>query len=273
MKRKPLPELTAMIALAMTAGAAAPCALARGASDEELAKEISNPIAHLIMAPLQFNWDQEIGPDRDGRKAYLNIQPVVPIGINQDFGVISRTVAPIVDQHVPLLGDGSQAAVGDITQSLFLAKANPRKGEVILGAGPVILIPTYAAFISAGKWGLGPTAVVLKQQGPWTVGMLANHIWSVGGSGTRDISTTLLQPFLAYTTKGAWTISCNTESTYDWQQSQWTVPVNASVAKLIRLGMLPVSIGAGARYYFDSPETGPHGWGARLAVTFIFPAR
>lgn len=69
--------------------------------------------------------------------------------------------------------------------------------------------------LGSGKWGLGPTAVVLKQDGPWTYGALANHIWSVAGNSDRpDISSTFLQPFISYTTPDAWTFSLNTENTY-----------------------------------------------------------
>ena len=49
------------------------------------------------------------------------------------------------------------------------------------------------------------------------------------------------------------------------------MPVNATVSKLVRFGKQPVNLGVAARYYAESPDTGPHGWGARLTVTFLFP--
>jgi len=273
MKRRSPSLQGALAAVAMAAAVAAAAASAQDASDEHLAKQLVNPVASLISVPFQFNWDHDIGPARDGRKFYLNVQPVIPIKINDDWNVISRTIVPIVDQHISFLGDGSQSGAGDITQSFFFAPSRPTAGGLIWGAGPVIVIPTHTDFISGEKWGLGPTAVVVKQEHGWTYGMLANHIWSVSGSGTQDFSNTLLQPFLNYTTKDAWTFGLNTESSYDWKHSQWTVPVNATVAKLVRIGKLPVNIGGGVRYYADSPDTGPHGWGVRLIVTFLFPTR
>lgn len=253
-------------------GAVSALAIAGDASEERLAKQLANPVAPLISVPFQFNWDRNIGQTRDGRKVYLNFQPVIPIKVSDDLNVVSRTIVPIVDQHVSFLGDGSQRGIGDITQSFFFTP-RPKPVGIIWGAGPVILIPSNTEFISAEKWGLGPTAVVLKQERAWTYGILANHILSVGGSGTQAISNTFLQPFLNYTTKGAWTFGVNTESLYDWNGSQWTVPVNATVSKLTRIGKLPVSIGGGVRYYADSPSTGPHGWGARLTVIFLFPTK
>jgi len=232
---------------------------------------LSNPVASLISVPFQFNWDHDFGPDREGHKSYLNIQPVVPAKLNSDWTLISRVIVPIVDQRIPFLGDGSQSGVGDITGEFFFSPTKPGPGGIIWGVGPAILIPTGTDFISADKWALGPTAVVLKQESGWTYGALVNHLWSVGGSGSQNISNTFLQPFLSYTTKDAWTFGLNAESSYDWRAEQWTVPINATVSKLTRIGKQPLSLGVGARYYADSPSTGPHGWGARLIVTLLFP--
>jgi hypothetical protein len=225
----------------------------------------------LISVPFQFNWDHEYGQEREGHKFTLNVQPVIPSQLSSDWTLISRIIVPIVDQHIPFIGDGSQSGIGDITGEFFFVPSKPGPGGVLWGVGPAILIPTRTDFISADKWGLGPTAVVVKQESGWTYGALANHLWSVGGSGSQSISNTFLQPFVSYTTKDAWTFGLNAESTYDWTHSQWTVPINATVSKLMRIGKQAVSLGATARYYAESPATGPHGWGVRATVTFLFP--
>jgi hypothetical protein len=127
--------------------------------------------------------------------------------------------------------------------------------------------------IGGEKWGAGPTAVVLRQDHGFTYGILANHVWSFAGNDKRqDVSSTFMQPFLTYTTKTATTFQLNTESTYDWENSRWTVPVNVGVAQLVKIGPLPVQLQLGYRYYAERPIGGPD-WGIRFTLTFLFPKK
>jgi hypothetical protein len=237
----------------------------------ELAKKMSNPIAAVISLPFQFNWDRDIGTNRDGTRTTLNIQPVVPISLNDDWNLISRTIVPVVRQEIPGLGDGSQNGIGDVVQNFFLSPKKPGENGLIWGAGPVLLIPSSADYISADKWGLGPTVVALKVDGPMTYGVLANHIWSVGGSGKQDISSTFIQPFFTYTLKSATSFTIQTESTYDWKNEQWNLPIALTVGQILKLGDQPIQVVAGMRYYADSPASGPHGVAYRAALIFLFP--
>lgn len=240
---------------------------------EELAKRLANPVASLISVPLQFNFDDGIGPDGDGSRLVLNVQPVIPFSIGGDWNLISRTIVPVIQQEDVLPGAGSQEGLGDIVPSLFFSPKAPTAGGVIWGIGPVFLLPTAADdLLGAGKWGVGPTGVVLVQRGPWTVGGLANHVWSFAGENDRaDVNRTFLQPFASYTTKSAWTVTLQTETTYDWAAEQWTVPINAVASKLVRIGGQPVSLFGGARYWAEAPDTGPDDWGIRFGATFLFP--
>jgi hypothetical protein len=241
--------------------------------NEELAKKLANPIAALISVPFQLNYNQDIGPADDGKRWTLNFQPVIPIEFNQDWNIISRTILPIVSQHDVASGSGSQTGIGDVFQSFFFSPKAPTAGGWIWGAGPVFLLPTGSDdLLTADKWGTGPTAVALKQQGPWTFGALANHVWSFAGNADRaDVSNTFLQPFLSYTTPTAWTFSLNTESTYDWKNKDWTIPINGVVSKVTKIGGQLVSVGGGLRYWAEGPNSAPEGWGFRFVVTLLFP--
>jgi hypothetical protein len=244
---------------------------AAATSTEALAKDLANPVAALISVPFQLNYDQDIGAARGGKRWQLNIQPVLPVDLNPQWNLISRTILPVVWQDEIYPGAGSQSGIGDIVQSVFFSPKAPTAGW-IWGAGPVFLLPTGSDdLLSVSKRGAGPTGVALKQDGPWTYGLLANHIWSFAGSGRQDVNATFMQPFVSYTTPAAWSFALNTESTYDWDRKQWAVPLNAIVSKVTKLGDQLVSFGAGARYWADGPEGGPHGWGFRLTVTLLFP--
>jgi hypothetical protein len=264
----------ACIAAALALGAALTGQSQAQESSADLANKLSNPVASLISVPFQFNWDKGYGPN-DGDKGYVNIQPVIPFSLNDEWNVISRTILPVAYQNDIAGPSGNQFGLGDITQSLFFSPKQPTTAGIIWGVGPVFLVPTATDdLLGTKKWGAGPTAVMLKQNGPLTVGVLANHIWSFAGDSDRtDIDSTFLQPFVSYTTKDAWTFTLNTESTYNWEAHQWSVPINFQVAKLIHIDKQAVSLFAGVRYWAKSPDNGPDGFGVRTGMTLLFPKK
>ena len=237
---------------------------------QQMAKDLSNPISSMISVPFQENIDFDVGPN-EGVKHTLNFQPVVPFALNGDLNLIVRTIVPIIHQDDVLARSSKQFGLGDTTQSFFFSPSRPTAGGIIWGAGPVFLYPTgTSSSLGSEKWGAGLTVVALKQSGPNTFGILANHIWSIGGDESRpDISSTFLQPFFAHTTPKALTISLNAESSYDWKAEQWIVPINATVTQLTHIGRQPISVGGGLRYYVETPAAGPD-WGVRFIATLLF---
>ena len=256
--------------------AAAACLAAAPAfaqsSAEDLAKQTANPVASLVSAPFQYNYNSGFGEDGDGQQSYINFQPVIPFSLNERWNLISRTIIPLTWNDGVVSGEDHQFGLGATTQSFFLSPKEPTAGGLIWGVGPAFLIPTATDNIATDQWGAGITGVALRQTGPWTVGILANHLWSItGDSDDGDISATFLQPFLNYTTPAAVSFALNTETTYDWENEEWSVPINAIVSKTTHVGHQPIQFGAGLRYWLDAPEAGPDGWGARAVVTFLFP--
>ena len=247
------------------------CSFAARADDSALASQLTNPVADLISIPIQVNYDSGFGSD-DGYRYTMNIQPVIPFELNADWNIISRTILPLVKQNDIAGNSGSQSGTGDILQSIFFSPKDATANGWIWGAGPVFLLPTASdEMLGSEQWGAGPTAVLLKIENGWTYGALANHMWSYAGKDERaDINATFLQPFLSYN-KQSWTYTIQTESSYDWENQQWSVPINGMVSKLIRIQKLPVSLAFGARYWADSPEHGAEGWGGRIAVTTLLP--
>ena len=262
---------TCLVALASLAlGPAA--AVGQQADNQELAIKLSNPVSALVSVPTQFNYDRGIGSLDEGSRLTVNVQPVIPFELSSDWNLISRTIVPVIWQDEIAPGTGSQFGIGDVVQSLFLSPVRPVGGWIV-GAGPVLVVPTATDdLLGTKKFGVGPTAVVLKQQNAFTYGALVNHIWSVAGDDNRpDVSATFLQPFFAYATASAWTFTLQTEATYDWNGEQWTVPLAALVRKVTRLGGLTWSFAGGLRYWAAAPDSGPEGFAGRLAATLLLP--
>jgi len=258
---------------------AAPASGAAGApggasSADELSKKLANPISSLISIPLQSNFVFGGGPDNDGFRYTLNVQPVIPLSLGENWNLIIRTIVPITYQDDLIFdSDWDQFGLGDTVQSFFFSPKEPGPWGMTWGVGPVFLWPTATNdSLGSEKWGAGPTGVFLFQSGPWTYGALANHIWSYAGEDDRrDINATFIQPFVSYQFGGGWSASFNTESTYDWDAGQWTVPLYAQVAKVMSVGGQMMSFAAGFQWFAEAPEGGPE-WAFRFVITFLFPA-
>jgi hypothetical protein len=250
----------------------ASCAVA-APSSEELAKLAQNPIANLISVPFQNNANFGYGPE-DATQNILNIQPIIPITLNKNWNLITRTILPLIWQ--PELGplQDSTFGLGDTQVSAFLSPSNA-KGW-IWGVGAIAQLPTHTeSDLGNGNWGLGPTAVALhlEQGNPWVYGMLINNLWSLDNDDKDPAyNNGLIQPFLNYNLPGGTYLTSAPVVTVNWEAEgeQWTVPVGGGIGRIFRLGKLPVNTQLAGYYNAVKPEDGAD-WQLRLQVQLMFP--
>ncbi len=156
-------------------------------STEERARKTQNPVADLISVPFQNDFDVNAGP-RERMVYLLNVQPVIPFHLTEDWNLITRIIMPIAD--VPSLAPGvpNASGLGDINPSVFLSPAKTE--HLICGVGPTFTFPTASAgLLGSGKWSTGPTGVALYMDGPWVAGALANNQWSYAGWSDKAVTS------------------------------------------------------------------------------------
>lgn len=241
------------------------------ASAEELAKKLANPVAALISVPLQNNFDFNVGPFA-GFKYSLNMQPVIPVSIGENWNMISRTIVPIISQtDVSAVGE-SETGLGDIVQSVFFSPKKIKNGFV-WGAGPVMLLPTATDdALGIQKWAAGPNALVLKLDGQWTYGALVNHMWSFAGSGLYDVNASFFQPFASYATKTGASYTIAAENTQDWNNDLFGGFVGVYYSQVAKFGKQMVQLGVGPKVYYGNNPLNPE-WGFKVNVIFLFPKK
>jgi hypothetical protein len=269
--------------------------LAAGSSDTEtLQKAAQNPVASMISVPLQNNSNFGIGPF-DRIQNVLNIQPVIPFQLSDNWNLIVRWIVPIVWQPAPGTANLEVYGIeentpayfaaqnvqktagvfgfGDMNPTFFFSPSKPHK--VIWGFGPAFALPTANnQVLGQGKFSVGPSLVVLVQPGHWSLGFLVNNVWSVAGSGGRPaVNQMTLQYFVNYNLKRVWYLSASPILTANWRASsgnEWVVPVGGGVGRIMRLGAQPVNISA-TFYGNVAHPSGGSPWGMRLQIAFLFP--
>ncbi|HSF54664.1 MAG TPA: hypothetical protein VLA71_12970 [Algoriphagus sp.] len=237
----------------------------------ELAKKLANPVASLISLPFQNNLDVGIG-EYNGSRNTLNIQPVIPVTISPKMNLITRVILPVISQYDIYSEGSSQTGLSDVLASAFFAPSESKNG-VIWGAGPAFLIPTATDdLLGAKKFGVGPTALLLRQTNGWTYGALVNQIWSIAGADDRpDVNQMFLQPFINYNWKSGAGIGINSEITQNWEGSTTSVFINPTLSGVTKLGKQVVSLVVGPRIQVAAVDGNKAEFGVRSAITFVFP--
>jgi hypothetical protein len=246
-------------------------------STEALQKATQNPVANLISVPLQDNANFGVGP-YNGTQNVLNIQPVIPVHLTPNWNLINRVILPVVWQPYTGMNPANASlgtfGLGDLNPTVFLSPANP--GKIIWGVGPAFVFPTATdPTLGQGKWSGGPSFVVLAQPGHWTLGLLANNVWSFAGESNRPtVNQFLAQYFVNYNLSGGWYLTSAPIITANWAAPQaknvWTVPFGAGIGRITKVGFQPINVQLSA-YGNVAYPAGTSPWGIRLQLAFLFP--
>ena len=211
-------------------------------------------------------------------KDLLDIQPVVPMKLSDDWLLISRWVTPVVYQ--PDLGSacnaGAATGLGHLNPSLFLSPARP--GKLIGGFGPTFLLPTATCpALGQGKWGAGPSAVLLMRPAHWTLGFHSNNNCSFAGNkGRPRVNRFLTQYFVTHNMEHGWFLTSSPIITADWRaphHNQRLVPFGAGFGKMTHFFDQAMVWQMHLYYNAVHPQDLPDPkWQVRLQVALLFPA-
>jgi hypothetical protein len=240
-------------------------------SAEELAKAAQNPIAHMISLPFQENVNFNYGPENKAQNV-LNIQPVIPVTLSPDWNLITRTIVPVISQPPFAPGQETEFGLGDIQSSAFFSPAKTK--GFVWGVGPIAQLPSHTDDrLGSPIWGLGPTVVALRIDGPWVYGALVNNVWSLGGNDTTKYNNFLLQPFVNYNfgNSGTYLLS-GPIITANWRTGNWVVPLGGGIGQIFKaFGKQPVNASLQALYNVAHPEGLGPDWSIRFQVQLLFP--
>ena len=258
-----------IIALSVAVGLIAGSVAVAQTSDSDLAKKTQNPVADLISLPLQNNFNTGVGI-KDEMQYVLNIQPVIPTAISDDWNLINRVIVPVIYQPFIAPGLGEEWGVSDVIYQGFFS---PREAsDVTWGLGPVIQFPTATdPIFGSEEWAAGPTLVVLKMTGPWVVGSTLYNIWSFEDGSVNKF---LWQYFVNYNFDSGAYLTSAPIITADWNadsSQRWTVPFGLGAGKILRVGGAPVNTSLHAYYNVEKPDLMGADWQIRFQVQFLFP--
>ena len=271
-------RLLLIFSLILFAAIASAQAQEKNSGGDDLAAKTQNPVGAMYSLPFKFRFDYGA---ENGEASFLNIQPVLPQTIGE-WNLIHRIILPLIDTPggvtglpaipTPVQGDGA-TGLGDINYSIYLSPADPQK--VIWGIGPSLMMDTASDDqLGSGKWSTGPTAVILVQPKPWTLGLLGRQLWSFAGDSDRNsVSQMLLEPFVNYNLEGGWYLISDMIITANWQAdsgNEWTVPLGGGFGKMFAIGSQKMNTKLEAYYNVEKPDGAPD-WAFSWTLQFLFP--
>jgi len=249
----------------------------------EINKKLSNPVSDIWSITFQQNnFRVSPGPGENDRwSTNLLLQPVLPVAVTDDWNLITRPVLPLfVSQPHPEVGRpsaiGRSTAFGDISLFQLISPSPKIAGHWLLGLGPTWTFPSAPSdFTGSGKWQVGPAGIVGYLSEKFIVGALVQNWWSFAGDDDRaEVASMNLQPIASYFLKDGWSVGYSGNILANWKNDSsntWTVPVGMSVAKVAKLGKVPVRFALGLQWMPIQPDRYGQDWNIQLIIAPVLP--
>ncbi|MGA6926611.1 MAG: hypothetical protein WBY88_13060 [Desulfosarcina sp.] len=236
-------------------------------SASEVARELANPNSSLATLTLknQYRWYTGDLPGADDQDNYTMVfQPVFPLSLPKDDSGNARTlfIRPgfplLFEQPVPQVENGGLdwdgvTALGDI--GFDIGYGVSAKSGFLWAFGMVGTLPTATDSDVAGKQlRLGPEFLLAKFEKWGLYGIFPSHQWNVTGWSGESFSTTQFQPVLKFLLGDGWTVGSSPIGFYNWESSEWTIPINLSASKTVIIGKTPWKFELEANYYVEQPD-------------------
>lgn len=236
-------------------------------SADEVARELANPNSSLATLTLknQYRWYTGDLPGADNQDNYTMLfQPVFPLSLPKDDNGNARNVffrpgfPMLFDQPVPRVENGALdwdgvTALGDI--GFDIAYGVSAKSGFIWALGMVGTLPTATDDDVGGKQlRLGPEFILAKFEKWGLYGIFPSHQWNVTGWSDESFNTTQFQPVLQFLLGDGWNAGSAPIGNYNWESSEWTIPINLNVSKTVLLGKMHWKFELEANYYVEQPD-------------------
>lgn len=271
-------------------------------SDAEIAEMINNPLSYLWMIGMQSDFFFLDGDIPGADKVHANMTVVMPVMSTQlmdDYKLIFRPWVPFISMDIPRnrsdlsltwpegingqpqigISDTSwSSGVGDMGMWMSIASNEAAKPPFVWGLGVTAMFNTASSDqYGSGFNSVGPMGLAFYIGEEWIVGGLYQHWWDVGGSGKPEfgidsMSKSNLQYVIQYRINKETNIGCTPNITYDWETEKYDVPVGLGMNTMIKLGPLPVKVGAEVQYHFSNNDRIHNQWQLRLVFVPVIPS-
>ena len=235
-------------------------------TNDEIAKQLANPntpLSTMRLKNLYTFYDGDL-PGADGQSNFsMLFQPSFPFPIGDDGSLIFwRPALPILFETPvfnPSTGDfDKKSGLGDIAMDFAYAKTS--ESGILTALGLITTVPTATNNLGKEQWLLGPEILIGKLTETSVIGLFPSHQWSIAGEDSFDTSITSIQAFATVLPGGGWALGTAPIMSYDWEASQWSIPINLTISKTVQFGRTPFKLDLTLDYYVERNDAFGQEW-------------